>query len=349
MNRGGLAGIGGVLTAGAGLVVLRRANALRRLAELQGQVVLITGGSRGLGLALAHAFGRVGCRVAICGRDGATLERAHAQIAATGVEVFAAPCDVTDQQQVTELVAAVERRFGQIDILVSNAVSQIAVGPLETLTVTDFAAAHAVLYWGVVYPTLAVLPQMRTRGAGRIVTIASLGGKLSEPHLLPYSSAKFAALGFSQGLRAELAGSGITVTTIVPGFLRTGAHRYAQFVGRADDEFAVAVLLELMPLVSMSAERAAQQIVQATAVGAAERHLPLYAAVLARLHGLFPGMMTDLLGGLARRMLPAPPEDTGTRETGRALEGEVRQPLVRMLQAWRGPRLAQLEARRSSC
>jgi short-subunit dehydrogenase len=78
------------------------------------------------------------------------------------------------------------------------------------------------MFWGMVYPTLAVLPQIRERLSGRIVNITSIGGKVSVPHLRPYSSAKFAAVGFSEGLSAELARDGIRVTSIVPGLMRTG-------------------------------------------------------------------------------------------------------------------------------
>src|SRR5439155_11331763 len=118
----------------------------------------------------------------------------------------------------------VRSRFGQIDILVNNA-GVIKVGPLDTMAVEDFEKAVAVMFWGVVYPTLAVLPEMRRRRSGRIAAITSIGGKVSVPHLLPYCCAKFAAVGFCEGLRAELAPYGIRVTTVVPGLMRTGSHR----------------------------------------------------------------------------------------------------------------------------
>src|SRR5581483_5724484 len=150
-----------------------------------------------------------------------------------------------------------------VDILVNNA-SIIQVAPVEALGPREFQHAMAVNFWGVVHPTLAGLPRMRARRRGRIVTITSIGGKVSVPHLLPYGAAKFAAVGFSEGLRAELARDGISVTTIVPGLMRTGSILNAVFKGPHRAEFAAFSVLGSLPLVSMDAERAARQIVAAT-------------------------------------------------------------------------------------
>jgi short-subunit dehydrogenase len=168
------------------------------------------------------------------------------------------------------------------------------------------------MYWGVVYPSLAVLPQMRARGNGRIVNVTSIGGKMAVPHLLPYSSAKFAAVGFSEGLAAEVAKDGITVTTIVPGLMRTGSHLHAQTKGQHEAEYGWFSLGASLPFVSMDAERAAGQIVQAIRRGESVRCLGLTAVLASRFHGLFPGTTVELLG-LVNRLLPRPaagPTDT---------------------------------------
>ena len=107
--------------------------------------------------------------------------------------------------------------------MVNNA-GMIQVGPLATTTKEDFVTALDVMFWGTLYPTLAVLPQMRARGRGHIVNITSIGDLVSVPHLLPYTCAKFAAVGLSEGLRAELGPVGIRVTTVVPGLMRTGSY-----------------------------------------------------------------------------------------------------------------------------
>jgi len=117
-------------------------------------------------------------------------------------------------------VDQVTQHFGRVDIVVNNA-GIIQVGPMSTTTVEDFATALDVMFWGALYPTLAVLPQMRARRSGHIVNITSIGGMVSVPHLLPYTCAKFAAVGLSKGLRAELGQEGIHVTNVVPGSSRS--------------------------------------------------------------------------------------------------------------------------------
>jgi NAD(P)-dependent dehydrogenase (short-subunit alcohol dehydrogenase family) len=292
----------------------------QRLANLNGQVVLITGGSRGLGLALARAFAQEGCRLVLCARDAQELDWAREDIAQQGAAVLPLVCDVTDRTQVNQAVEEATRHFGRVDILVNNA-GQIQVGPMPTATVEDFEDALGVMFWGALYPTLAVLPQMRARRSGRIVTITSIGGKVGIPHLLPYTCAKFAAVGLSEGLRAELGREGIYVTTIVPGLMRTGSHLNAQFRGQQEREYTWFSLGASLPLISMDADRAARQIVQATKRGEAERILSLPANLLERFHGLFPGTTSNVLH-VVNRLLP---QANGSATTGSMRGEEIRQ------------------------
>ena len=279
-----------------------------------GKTVLITGGSRGLGLALAREFGRLGCRVAICARDEQELEEASRSIATEETEVLTVVCDVTDPASVHRLVDTVRSGFGQIDILVNNA-GIISVAPVENTTVTDFERAMAVMFWGVLYPTFAVLPEMKARGEGRIATITSIGGKISVPHLLPYSCAKFAAVAFSEGLRAEMAKYGVKVTTIAPGLMRTGSHLKAEFKGRHEDEATWFSLSATSPLVAMNARRAARQIVTAIQRGKSEKILSTQASMMARLNAACPGLVSNLLG-IVNRILPSPTDDRESMITG---------------------------------
>jgi NAD(P)-dependent dehydrogenase (short-subunit alcohol dehydrogenase family) len=288
----------------------------REKMTLRGKAVLITGGSRGLGLALAREFANRGCRLALCARDQQELESAKAALTAeaslaTGrAEVFVMPCDVADQEQVQRLIGAVIARFGSLDVLVNNA-GIIHVGPFDTMTIDDFRIAMDVMFWGAVHTTLAALPHMRNRREGRIVNITSVGAKVAVPHLLPYSCAKFAAAAFSEGLRAELRGSGVKVVTIAPGLMRTGSHLNAVFNGAEEGEAAWFSLAASLPGISMSAERAARQIVTAAERGTPERILSLPANLLAHFHGLFPGVTTELLG-LINAVLPHGGPDTKT-------------------------------------
>ncbi len=296
--------------------------ATRRAAgeSLAGQVALITGSSRGLGFLLAREFARQGCRLVICARDRGELERAEQYLTREErAETLAVRCDITERDQVRELVRQARQRFGRVDILVNNA-GTIQVGPVEKMTVEDFEQALKVMFWGVLYPTLEVLPDMLSRHNGRIVNITSIGGKVAVPHLIPYGCAKFAAVGLSEGLRAELLGDGIRVTTIVPGLMRTGSHLNAWFKGRQEREYTWFSLSATSPLIAMGAERAARQIVRAVKRGEAERILSVPAAVLARFHGLFPGLTADLLSFADRFLLPSAEGGASELSRGRELE-----------------------------
>src|ERR671923_456935 len=297
-----------------------------RLEDIRGQVVLITGGSRGLGLALAREFARAGCRLVLAARDAQELARARQDLVQRGTEVLAVSCDVTNQEQVRSLVDQATQRFGRIDIVVNNA-GIIQVGPMSTTTVEDFAHALDVMFWGTLYPTLAVLPQMRARRSGHVVNITSIGGMVSVPHLLPYTCAKFAAVGLSEGLRAELGQEGIHVTTIVPGLMRTGSHLRAAFEGQQEREFTWFALGATLPLLSISAERAARQIVRATQRGAAECILSLPANIVGRMHGLCPGTTANMLS-LVQRFLPGAEGAPATSASGMEVQRRLRSRLL---------------------
>ena len=144
---------------------------------------------------------------------------------------------------------------------------------------------------------------MRRRGEGRIVNIASIGGKISVPHLLPYSASKFALVGLSEGLRAELSKDGIVVTTVCPGLMRTGSPRNADFKGRHRAEYAWFSISDALPGASMSAERAARQIMAACRRGDAEIVLSLPASVAVKIQGVAPGLVSRVLGW-TNRLLP---------------------------------------------
>lgn len=315
-------GGGRVLAMAAGLGLLGRwILQQRRDTDLWGQVALVTGSSRGLGFLLAREFAREGCRVALCGRDQEKLDAARAELEGQGAEVMAVKCDIADREQVEAMVREVRSRFGQIDILVNNA-GIMRVGPIQTQTVKDFEDHMGVMFWGVLYPILAVLPDMMERRSGRIVNITSIGGKVSVPRLLPYNAAKFATVGTSQGLRAELSRHGISVTTIVPGLMRTGSHLNAYFKGDSRGEFTWFSMGASMPFISMDAEKAARQIVGAAKRGEAEVVLSLPATALAVFHGIFPGTTANILG-LVNRFLPGGKADAVEMERGFEAQAEI--------------------------
>jgi NAD(P)-dependent dehydrogenase (short-subunit alcohol dehydrogenase family) len=284
----------------------------RRAGEgFAGKVVLITGGSRGLGLVLARRFAAEGAHVSICARDPRELETARRELDGYGARVLATACDVSNRAEVEEWVRQSRAELGPADVLVNNA-AIIQVGPFQTLEVDDFRHAMAINFWGVVHATYAVLPDMLERGRGRIANVASIGGKVAVPHLLPYDVAKFATVGFSEGLRSELAPEGISVTTVIPGLMRTGSPVNAWFLGDRDAEFTWFSLGGATPLTAMDVDRAARRIVTAVRRGEAEITLTWQAKALRLMHALLPGVTADLLG-VVNRLLPDAPSDGRVR------------------------------------
>ncbi len=279
--------------------------ALKPRFDYRGKHVVITGGSRGLGLVLARQLASAGARLSICSRDFAEVERAEAELAGRGARVYGAECDVTDRARVREFIATATVRNGPIDVLINNA-GVIRVGPFEEMREEDFEQSLQTHFWAVLYTTLEVLPAMKARGTGRIVNIASFGGKVAVPHLLPYSTGKFALVGFSNGLRAEVAKDGIVVTTVCPGLMMTGSHLNAEFKGRHAEEYAWFALGNGTPGLSMGADTAARQILNACARGDAEAVLGLPAKLAVIGQAMCPNLMADVMALVNRHVLPEP-------------------------------------------
>lgn len=270
--------------------------------DLRNKTVLITGGSRGLGLVMAREFAREGARLAICARDDEELERARLDLDRFNVDVMTFRCDVRHRHEVADMIAAVNNRFGHIDVLVNNA-GVIQVGPIEVMTHEDFDLAMQAHFWGPLNTILTVLPSMRQRRQGRIVNISSIGGKVSVPHLVPYSASKFALVGLSKGLRTELMKDGIVVTTVCPGLMRTGSPRNADFKGQHRFEYAWFSISDALPLLTVSAENAARQIVEACKRGKSELVISIPAKIAVLFDALFPGAMSQVLS-VVNQVLP---------------------------------------------
>ncbi|GAA4371336.1 SDR family oxidoreductase [Hymenobacter saemangeumensis] len=304
--------------------------------DLAGRVVLITGGSRGLGLILARQAVAEGARVALCARDAAELDRAQQDLmecGATESQVLTLAHDLTDALEVRLMVAEVEKLLGPVDVLINNA-GIITAGPLDNMDLRDYEDSMATHFWAPLHAMQAVLPSMRRRGAGRIVNISSLGGKVAVPHLAPYCASKFALTGLSEGFRSELKQHGITVTTVCPGLMRTGSAGHAMVKGQHQKEYAWFTIADSLPGFTIDAERAARQIWNACRRGDGEIILSLPAKFLSTMHGLFPGTTTDVLGWM-NRALPATGESpaANTRRLGSESESALtRSPLTILTQ-----------------
>jgi len=297
--------------------------------RLKGPGALVTGGSRGLGLFIARHLAERGCTVTIAARDAAELDRAAGQLREeTGATVHVAVCDVRDRAAVGEMMRVVHERDG-LDVVVANA-GVIQVAPVEAVGPEEFTDAMETMFYGTLYASLEALPYLR-ESRGRLALIGSVGGLLGVPHLLPYSCAKAAVGALAEGLHAETASAGVSVTAVHPGLMRTGSHRQAEFGGDTSAEFGWFSAAAGAPLLSMDADRAARRIVDAVIQRRTRLVLtaPAKAAQLA--HGVAPGLTTRLTG-LAARLLPSAPGQGPLRQGHEA--GLPRHRIARKIRAW---------------
>jgi NAD(P)-dependent dehydrogenase (short-subunit alcohol dehydrogenase family) len=304
---------------GLALAVGLISRATRRTCSFDRKVVLITGGSRGLGLVLARQFCAEGARVALLARDADELACAHDELAQRGGEVLTISCDLLQREQLNAAVENVVDHFGGLDVVINNA-GIIEVGPLEHMQREDFERAMNLHFWAPFDLIRQALPHLRHRGGGRIVNIASIGGRMAVPHLAPYCASKFALVGLSDALRIELARDRIHVTTVTPGLMRTGSEGNAKFKGDHDAEFTWFSLSTTLPFTSIKAERAAAQIISACRHGRPSLTIPLaaHAAVLG--NALFPNIAGSVMKAINTALLPPPSGPDGdTARSGHAL------------------------------
>ena len=311
---------------------LAAAAALLRLARSSAppgrQVVLITGGSRGLGLALARRFARDRAQLILIARDPAELERARDQLLAEGAiatpqDALLIPADLTHQPQAAAVIQQALAQFGRIDVLVNNA-GIITAGPIENQSLATFHRTMNTNFFAALHMVQAALPSMLTRfqthgERSSIVNISSIGGKFAMPHLLPYVASKFALTGFSEGLHAELRHQGIRVTTVCPGLMRTGSHVQAEFTGNRDAEYRWFALGATTPGLAATTRHAANRIVDAVRTGRAEITITPQAWLAARANGLAPETTQHLAALVNHLVLPAPVSQQAAPTQGRHL------------------------------
>ncbi|MFP2906734.1 SDR family NAD(P)-dependent oxidoreductase [Pyxidicoccus sp. 3LFB2] len=290
------------LVAGAGLLLSSAARRMRRI-DLHGRVVVITGGARGLGFAIARAFLQRGCKLAICGRNDESVAKAVETLRSEGGDVFGGACDASDAEQVRAFVAQVVERFGTIDVLVNNA-GQCFAGPASQLDAETVEKALRGIFWVQFHPTMAVLPHMRSRRFGRIVNITSISGKLPTSHQAAYTAGKHAVTGWSETLSIELAREGVLVSTLTPPPLRNGAPLHVQFNGHAEEEFLWFTRILTSRLATTTADRTARAVVDAAEHGDRERTISALSWLGARVQGVSPNWMAWFMTLLERWQPP---------------------------------------------
>ncbi len=190
------------------------------LFSLAGRRALVTGSSRGIGLAIAGALAGAGADVILNGRDTAALGEAAEKLAQSGVRVRALAFDVTSEASVADAVAYAEAEIGPLDILVNNAGMQYRA-PLEDFPLDRFEQVLASNVTSVFMVSKAVAAAMIRRGRGRIINICSLMSALSRPTIAPYAASKAAVANLTRGMATDWARHGLNVNGIAPGYFRT--------------------------------------------------------------------------------------------------------------------------------
>lgn len=268
-------------------------------------LALVVGASRGLGFLVARELLRRGHDVVLASRSLPALETAAVDLRTQHPEaaVSVVECDVTSRESVQTAVAEAQRER-PLDVAIHVA-GVIQAGPAPDMTHEHYAQAIDTMLWGPIHLAEALVPAMRERGRGRFGVVTSVGGMVSPPHLLPYATAKFGAVGFTDGLAASLAGSGVSATTIVPGLMRTGSHTAAQFTGDPMTEYSWFAPAASLPLLSIDAERAASRMVDGVVAGKPMVTLTPLTWAAIRFRGAAPATTTRLMG-LMNRMLPSP-------------------------------------------
>jgi len=341
MRKGVAIAGGATLAAGAAAVAglsLVAALASRRSSfALGNRVVLVSGGSRGLGFALADEFLRRGARVAICARDPAELDRALQKLSGSSGpgwgegRVTAVAADLLQPGQATKAVREVEALWGPIEVSVHDA-GIMQVGPWDQMPDSAFRDAMELHCWAALELARAVLPGMLRRREGRLVHISSIGGLVPVPHMLPYTTSKFALVGLSQGLATEVRRHGVRVTCVCPFLTRTGSQEHVELRGQHQKEFAWFGASGAFPLTSQSAAHVARAAVNACQRGQAQLTMALPGKLAALAHGVAPSAMVTALAW-ASRLLPASPKAPAAARTGAESYGPWTrrwiQPLIR--------------------
>jgi NAD(P)-dependent dehydrogenase (short-subunit alcohol dehydrogenase family) len=301
--------LGTLLTLSASGLALRQWLRRRKAIDFAGQKVVIVGGSRGLGLAIARELAAEGAHLVLVARNSSELERAQTDISGRGGIASVYVCDIRNRADVQRTISRIAEDYGGIDVLINDA-GTIQVGPVEHATVADFEDAMATHFWGPLFTIFAALPHLARSQAKRIVNISSIGGRIAVPHLLPYGASKFALTGLSDGLHAELASQGICVTTVSPGLMRTGSTYNAWFKGQYRREFAWFHMVDSMPGLTVGARRAARQIVEACRYGDAALTIGLPARLASLMNASCPRTMARVMA-VANRLLPSPSDWRG--------------------------------------
>ena len=260
--------------------------------NFKNKVVVITGASSGIGEASAIEFAKKNANVVLVARRKEKLLQVQKKISKYTDSTLICQCDVSNKLLVKEMSDAVLDRFGRIDVLVNNA-GFVIYGKVNELSTEEIIAQMETNYFGMVFCTKAFLPQMLEQHSGHIVNVASVGASFSVPGVASYCATKFAMLGFSEGLRHELAGTGVGLTVVSPIMVRTPLFDHPSF-----DNFS-----KFSTGVSLSSETVAKAIIKASNSSRLEIVVPSVARAGIWFKQTFPYLINPIIGNAFRKQL----------------------------------------------
>ena len=260
--------------------------------DFKNKVVLITGASSGIGKQTAIEFAKLGSSIILVARRKNKLEQVENELKQFNVNTLVCVCDVSKKDQVDELSKIVLQKFDSVDILVNNAGFAI-YGLVSDLSINEIESQMETNYFGMIYCVKNFLPLMLKKKSGHIVNVASVGASFSVPGVSSYCATKFAMLGFSEGLKHELYGTGVGLTVVSPIMVRTPLFEHPSFTNFS--KFSTGV--------SLSSETVAKTIIKASNSSRLEIVVPSVARVAIWFKQTFPFLINPIIGRIFRKQL----------------------------------------------
>ena len=260
--------------------------------DFKNKVVLITGASSGIGKQTAIEFAKLGSSIILVARRKNKLEQVENELKQFNVNTLVCVCDVSKKDQVEELSKIVLQKFNSIDILVNNAGFAI-YGLVSDLSIDEIESQMETNYFGMIYCVKNFLPLMLKKKSGHIVNVASVGASFSVPGVSSYCATKFAMLGFSEGLKHELYGTGVGLTVVSPIMVRTPLFEHPSFTNFS--KFSTGV--------SLSSETVAKTIIKASNSSRLEIVVPSVARAAIWFKQTFPFLINPIIGRIFRKQL----------------------------------------------
>ena len=260
--------------------------------NFENKVVVITGASSGIGEAAAEQFAKKGANLVLVARRKEKLEQVEKSLSKYSVKILICVCDVSDKEQVKQMSEKTIETFSKIDILVNNA-GFVIYGNVKELSIEDIESQMKTNYFGTIYCTKSFLPHFLKQNFGHIVNVASVGGSFGVPGIASYCATKYAMLGFSEGLRHELEGTGVGLTVVSPIMVRTPLFDHPSFENFS--KFSTGI--------SLSSETVAKAIIKASNSSKLEIVVPPVARAGIWFKQTFPYFINPIIGNRFRKQL----------------------------------------------